>query len=152
MKKYLASLILISGFAHAGGSIGGGEVTYKPLMKCDNEVSPANDVKEVWIVKETDYNGKVIPEAELRIAPVDKNGKATDFFVTHDRYIYFSPDGAINIPIYNYPQGGDNDDEIIGAFGWEESTKSGSLFVVRQGLDMQISLVNCRMQKQIRRK
>ncbi|MDZ4662974.1 MAG: hypothetical protein SGJ18_15285 [Pseudomonadota bacterium] len=152
MKKYLAILTLIGSFAHAGGSIGGGEVKYKPLMKCDNEVAPENAIQEVWIVKETDDNGKVITEAELRIAPIDKDGKATDYFVTRDSDIYSDPDGSVNIPIYRYSEGGDNDDEIIGAFGWQELTKSGSLLIAQQGLDLQIFLANCRMQKQMRKK
>lgn len=149
MFKQISLLFFISNLAHAGGMVGGGELKYKPLMKCDNEVGVS--VREVWVVKETNSQGKVLDDAELRVATIDENRKAIDWFVTQERELFVSPDGAINIPIWRYGSGSGNN-EIIGAFGWDENSKLGSVYVAREGVDLSISLVNCKMVGQKRKR
>ncbi len=142
MFKQIGLLFFIGSLAHAGGMVGGGELKYKPLMKCENEVGVS--IREIWVVKETNDQGKVLSDAELRIATIDENGKTLDWLVTHERELVVSPDGAINIPVWRYGQGSDNN-QIIGAFGWDENSKSGSVYVAREGVDVSISLLNCKM-------
>lgn len=146
MKSFISlSLLFLATTANAvGGMIGGGEVSYKPLLQCTIMGNTAGSprVSQIQVVKETDFDGRVLEDANLRIVVLDQYGKPSGFYVTHVSSLAIG--GPLRLPIWRHEQGSSGNFQI-GLLTLDSELTSGSFRVNDTGFSGQLSLSNCRL-------
>lgn len=146
--KFFMSLPIVSFLALsnavAGGMIGGGEVGYKHLIQCsaqENNVGFSR-VSKVQVVKETDFDGNVLEDSNLRIIVLDSRGSSLEFFVTHDKNIAVG--GPLRLSIWRHEQGSTGNFRM-GALELDSELAQGRLLVRSAEVSMDLSLSGCRL-------
>ncbi len=112
MKILTALMILISLSAEArlnlnnGGMIGGGEVSFKPILTCDLEADfpTFSDEVSLHIVYEVGFDGRRIQEANLTVITVDSLGKLVNALPSTSQDLIANPDGSfgLNLALTRY--------------------------------------------------
>ncbi len=129
----------------SGGMIGGGDVVYRSRLECDGVAfDPTHsEVSKVWVVQESDADGNYIPDTTLRLVTLDAALNPIRFFVTHDLELFESPDGALDLTLWNYDLGSDGL-ERLGSFSWDERSQQGAITPVSSGDEIEaVTLSGC---------
>lgn len=144
--RFIITVVLTFGFNSwsSGGMIGGGEVSFRPLMSCSTEsIDPTHPGSTTLIVaKEIHYDGRDIEDAPLRIVTMDRDRNPSRFYVTEQTALTRTPDGEISIPIWRYPAGSDGN-AVVGEFVWSDSLGEGALKSLSYGEVEELVVLNC---------
>ncbi len=100
----LAVLLFTTTQSMAGGAIGGGEVTFAPLVSCRAEsIDPTfpNLVARLAVVAETDFDGGVLLDQPVKVITYDVNSDVIQYLQTVVMPAVFS--GA-SLSIYQWSQ------------------------------------------------
>lgn len=130
-----------------GGMIGGGDVRYRPLLKCESAgIDPTHESAPfVWVAQEINYDGSINFESPLRVITLDQNLDYLRFYVTHDTNLWQAPDSTRSLLLWRYAEGTLGNEEI-GLFHWNERTNTGFLKVEFAGETEELKLSNCQLQ------
>lgn len=143
MSLPIVSLLALSN-AIAGGMIGGGEVGYKNLIQCSAQANGGtfSRVSKIQVVKETDFDGNILENSNLRILVLDQRGNPLEFYVTHDSNIAVG--GPLRLPIWKYEQGSTGNYQI-GALDLDSELTQGRLRVKSPETSVDLNLSGCRL-------
>lgn len=147
MKNFLlilSSFFLATQALGEGGVIGGGDLTFRKLMVCDAEgaTGQPTTTRSIWVVKETDFEGRLIEGATLRVVTVDSNASPTRFYVTHTTELSVL-NSKISLDLWRYDELAPSNHRI-GSFVWDGRARHGSMSASGVSSDVEeLLLANC---------